>query len=133
MNVRDWFRRDYWVTDRDMDEDDDLGALLVATGELGPEEPTAPPTIDWSRFQGIDATSVLKGQLDAVRAERDRLREEVARLLDERGSWAAMVRYVAAQRDAAGSRSKGGDDAIRETGSWQQCGAGQGEADPEGR
>ena len=95
MSVRDWFRRDYWIADRDMDEPDDLGALLVETGELGP------PEIDWSRFDGIDALSVLKGQLEAVRANRDELRSEVNRLLDERQMWVDLVNCVAQERDNA--------------------------------
>ena len=91
VSVRDWFRRAYWITDRDLEDEeeaDDLGALLVATGELGPE-PAAP--IDWSRFDGLDAMSVLQGQLEAVRLDRDRLRGEVSRLLDERALWVAMI------------------------------------------
>ena len=105
MSLRDWFRRDYWITDRDMDEDDDLGALLVATGELGPEAVAPAAAIDWTRFEGLDSLAVLRGQLDAVRIDRDRLRVEVDRLREERGHWAAMVRTVAAERDAV----RGGD------------------------
>jgi hypothetical protein len=101
MSVRDWFRRDFWITDRDMDEEaDDLGALLVATGELGPETDQT-VLIDWTRFSGLDSTVVLRGQLDAVRADRDGWRAEVERLLDERGYWVALIRHVTAQRDEA--------------------------------
>ena len=91
MSLRDWFRRDYWITDRDLEDEeeaDDLGALLVATGELGPEPA---PAIDWTRFQGLDSLAVLQGQLEAVRIDRDRLRVEVARLLDERASWVGLI------------------------------------------
>ena len=89
------------------------GEVAAAVGEGGGPEAMAAVTRvprvvrPMRRAEFDDPLAALEGQLDAVRAERDRLLERVEHLLDERAYWVALIKHVMAERDQARSGAPG--------------------------
>jgi hypothetical protein len=68
-------------------------------------EPGGEVQIERARPLWRDASPAeLAGRLEAVTQERDTLRAEVWRLLEEQARWLALMQRVTAERDAARQR-----------------------------
>ncbi len=106
MRVREWFR---WSSEPgwgdDFDGTEELGEALEETRlrrERELAEPGGEVQIERARPLWRDASPAeLAGRLEAVTQERDTLRAEVWRLLEEQARWLALVQRVTAERDAA--------------------------------
>lgn len=111
MSLWDWFRRSYWITDRDMDEEATEGGLLEALPESSlwrTEAQAGGPPFRVPReieSEGLrhpwlrESASTLAGRLEAVLLERQALRTQVEQLLTERARWVTLIRRTMEDRD----------------------------------
>jgi hypothetical protein len=97
------FRREYWITDEDLEEP--VTERRWRQAEIRVERRRPPSDAGERERERLrhpwltEQASELQGRLDAVRQERDALRAQVAELLDEREHWVALLQYAMAGRD----------------------------------